>query len=143
MSGRLAFLFKEDQSLSDLSQGIDHKIEKCKSMYLTNSMKRGEILPPSAEFLQDVENMEYEFCLHHNPLPNMKKGVPGLISEFVQKLKKSLPHRDSKILKEFAKQRTEIQRKTINERIQDEKKDNKIRSSLRGAMKNAQYARLK
>ena len=120
----IAFRYKNDM-LHDVTE--EESRVNPKSLVLTKSLKQGNILPPSKQWLDDVTKM-YKLFSEHHPLPWLLQG-PGLCEKFTAKLQSVFPKRKLAHLKEFTTIRTNLQIKVINLITKERKK------TARGARK--------
>ena len=135
LAGRLAFMFKNNKSLSDSFTEENSTKYKSKSLFLTKSMKDSIILKPSDTWMQDLIKMDGLFSTYHGE--NSLRTGRGLISKFHKILKDIFPTYDVHILKAFTFLRTGIQIKCINKAVEEKKKS---KMTQRGAKKTVRMA---
>ena len=118
VAGSIAFKFKKEKSLSDVSTEPE-KVNP-DSFLMTKSLQQGTILQPSRIWLNEVTRM-YRLFSEYHPAGSLHKGF-GLHENFNKILRSKFSHRSEAILAEFTRIRTNLQIKMINSKCRENKR---------------------
>ena len=99
---------------------------------LSKKMKRGSVLDPSDQHMENIKTLDKEFENHH-PKNGIKRGC-GVRNTLIRILIFKFPHISTKLITEFVISRTEYRLRSMNIALKRKK-----RSTIRNTRKKAEY----